>query len=438
MCVVLDKQNTKVQENLPALLVKSEITKDKFERLEDYPPLMIGESASKLCSFKEMWNTAHALTSIQQSKMYEAGGSLLWCTAGADARQVPVNVYTWSQLEEAIDSTILAHPETSRLYIDGVFDGVVNGIEAVADQTPKGVKLLTKHLVAYCWWVSIFQAMCSEDVEKIKLLWQAALTITLRVRVASQTDAYTLAKVTIDHSESLKTQADCLCDSLPSFCQKLKIMIDHLENQGTRKQIDQVKRLSEDKVCFRKTLVHRTMLTACLSINSCLSQRSRSLLSSMESQHIGLHLFSRSYTRMYKLVTTVKAFQTKSTLQQVDANILMEQVLQYLFISLNRGQVTGEEITEEFLFGRAIKTPSKQRPGEADDDETNKAVGWVHATLVKLEVQAKAMQLLSLQSSTPASDKLVEAIQAVVNPFEYWRILHSVAAEQVLLNIKQK
>ena len=105
MCF-LDKQTTKVQENLPSLLVKFEITKEKLERLEDYSPLMIGESASKLCSFKEMWNTAHALTSVQQSKMYEAGGSLLWCTAGADARQVPVNVYTWSQLEEAIASAI--------------------------------------------------------------------------------------------------------------------------------------------------------------------------------------------------------------------------------------------------------------------------------------------------------------------------------------------
>ena len=53
---------------------------------------------------------------------------------------------------------------------------------------------------------------------------------------------------------------------------------------------------------------------------------------------------------MYKLVTTVKAFQTKSTLQQVDVNILMEQVLQYLIISLNRGQVTGEEIRGVFIW----------------------------------------------------------------------------------------
>jgi hypothetical protein len=56
---------------------------------------------------------------------------------------------------------------------------------------------------------------------------------------------------------------------------------------------------------------------------------------------------------------------------------------------------------------------------------------------VKLEVQAKALQLLSVQASTPTSDKFMHAIQTIVNPFEYWHLLRAAATEKVSLEIEK-
>ena len=55
---------------------------------------------SKSSRYKEMWEDSHALLSLQQHRMYEAGASIFWCAMGIESCQFFYDAASWESMED--------------------------------------------------------------------------------------------------------------------------------------------------------------------------------------------------------------------------------------------------------------------------------------------------------------------------------------------------
>ena len=364
-----------MKDNLPPLLVKLKLAK-KVVPLSDMEPLDLPQKGSTgLQSFKEMWRCDSAYTTLEACKVYEAGGSLMWVSPLET--KVPCTPFSFSQVKELgqlfqedPDLKRIIYPSTVQCYLESHTD-------LKPDQCPSALALVDGSGLVMSWWCEVFFAMQNNDWDRVTLLWQCALTITIRLRVSCPLQDLTLQA--LQNSEALKTQGRLVADSLTTFTARLQILTSAIGEKTIPKRLS---KLIDLKVAFNGSLINRQMLCACEAIENALSADARACLRQSESQ-FDKDLLTRSYTKLYKVVTACNN----------NPDTLLE-VLKMLALALGLETVDPKSVTPEFLCG----------PDKGDQ----KGQGWVQTALLKLKVLQHVEKLLLAMSDQAWTESVLD------------------------------
>lgn len=186
--------------------------------LHEHLPLAIKKTLAQgeLSSFKPPWSCEDAQAAIDSTKMYEASGSLMWCSPfpdGPTARILAGDPARWPQVVTTAETLFdFTPPDSGSASVNGchriIFPITVPiHIERGSSlQCPfKGsLRVISGHVFIYAWWWAMFIALEAGNQDRVAALWQCALTVTMHVRYdMSSAD---LAEFSILQSELRKDQ----------------------------------------------------------------------------------------------------------------------------------------------------------------------------------------------------------------------------------------
>ena len=194
----------------------------------------------ELRSFKHPWNSVQAEASLRGTSMYESAGNLVWCDPmpplSGDEKIIAGSLPTWADLQEIANAAFslesaksLAVPETekksafARLVFRSPIVVIVKDIEgAKADHFKSALKVLTEYASIWAWYKSMFEAINTKNVDWIAALWQAALCVTLHMRVGMSIEDQAVLSMTM--SDQRKQEAR-LSDSFMGFALKALLVL---------------------------------------------------------------------------------------------------------------------------------------------------------------------------------------------------------------------
>lgn len=227
-------------------------------------------AATVHASYKEMWTRNNAEVSLERNKLYEAGGSALWCSfnpadsladaapdSSSTAHAMPIHLGSWSQLQEA---KALFKPSVhfqGRILFPVTLDTACRSTaEVTMGAFPKSLKLLSNHLVVAAWWAACYDALQAADDERVGKLYECAQTCTLRVSLW-ESNAQVM-RIALESSEKHRAIATtCTIDNIVLFADRLSIIVQDCPG-GTSKQLEYLK---ENGVLFRQKEIGRNTLT---------------------------------------------------------------------------------------------------------------------------------------------------------------------------------
>ena len=196
--------------------------------------LMQESDVDKLQSYKHPWNQTSARAAATATGFYEAGGNAGWISEDVAEGGVGHDSFAfedpgWSFVRDFASIAFLpSHVEgkRARVIFPTSFDTYVPSVEDLSgnEAAPKRLRLLGGHAVLYAWYLAMWEALCAEDFQRATLLFEAALTVTIRVRVGSATSW--MALESIHASERLLSQAKAMTDSFLVFTAKADLVIE--------------------------------------------------------------------------------------------------------------------------------------------------------------------------------------------------------------------
>ena len=208
-----------VAAGLPALLKEFEIVPSELS-LHEYPPLDIKSVVNKgdLSSYKEPWRKSRAVMSIASVSMYEAGGSPFWFRHSTTdlGDEFPRANVSWPLLCEYRDNLFAIPPKSDRILFPQTLLGYLEDPRACdVDFFPGNVVLVCGALVLWAMYLKFWEAMRTRDERLLRILWECALTCTIRVRTGkSKTDSI-LDTIRISETVELRRKG---CTDTFIFC----------------------------------------------------------------------------------------------------------------------------------------------------------------------------------------------------------------------------
>lgn len=212
--------------------------------IADAQPLHIAAEVAPdgIKSYKERWVPANCALSLKQTNLYEAGGSLLWVDPDLHS-EIPRERPAWKVVLDF--ATAFFKVPDSMAGPGGVTLRLAGGtghkgthtrilfpiaLECYLDEEPARlavayptkVNLLSGHAMVYAWYISMWQALSSGDTRSVIILWETALTTTIRLRVES--DLARLCLATMFLSEKYIAAAHGMTDSFVTFADKLAVV----------------------------------------------------------------------------------------------------------------------------------------------------------------------------------------------------------------------
>ena len=295
------------------------------------------EDKKKMTSFKEAWVLENVIKSIQQSKMYEAGGNATWLNPEVwdENFLIPGPEPSWAwvgdcarQNFKAFEGGSTGERITFPIRLAGVWSRDVGELDT---GYPVGMRPLGAHGFLYGWYLAVFLAMEANDNLRVAMLYQAALTAT--VMVFADCDKPTVLMHAMHFSEIVRHSTDVLVDSFVTFAQKChawtpKLDLDALKKAGIR---------------FNGSNVSLTMLKAVNHVRN-LSPEAHKIISVID-RKFGFEVLSGNYNKMLRLMQG-----THSKVAKQDDLILWS--LQSMYVLLKRGECT----QNDFKVDQFIKT----------------------------------------------------------------------------------
>ena len=342
------------------------------------PPLDIRSQLSdhkELSSFKAPWRSGTALEAFQTTGLYEAGANVLWLDPGLTETEggVPLEEPTWQTLVE------LSHyfrerlaeddkggsggvaPMASRISFPTMFEGHARSAADVkSDHFDGSIRLLGGHALAQAWYVATIQACANENHEWLRQLWQAALTITLKVSIIVEPAA--LIVESMQFSERIKTSERTLTDTFPFFCQKLAHFFEYSEIPFNTSNAS-VTAAARAGIRYNGVPISRSMMQAATALWGVWSPNAQTMMLRLDAEH-GRDLLSTSYSKLLNLAQAAKNMSQHAS--GCKADDLFNQLLEMVYITVTRNAAPVKFFTVEAL--------AKQRDGSA---------GWSSMTAVK-------------------------------------------------------
>lgn len=177
-----------------------------------------------MTSYKEAWVLEHCGKSVQQSKMYEAGGNAMWLNPEAwdENFSIPGPDPSWAWVGDCARQNFQAFVGGStgeRIMFPVRLAGVWSrGVGELDKCFPVGMRPLGAHGFLYGWYLAVFLAMEADDKHRVAMLYEAALTAT--IILYADCDKPTLLMHAMHFSEIVRHSTDSLVDSFVTFAQK--------------------------------------------------------------------------------------------------------------------------------------------------------------------------------------------------------------------------
>jgi hypothetical protein len=312
------------------------------EQLATLVPLAIaaGAGGDVGVSYKETWSPANCRMSMTTSGMYEAGGSLFWMNAEVvGAFSVPCAEPSWNIVNEISKSQFVpVTPKGGRKRIIFPVAFSANSMVPLPEAGyPVSLQPLGGHAFIYGWYVRVFRAFEACDDEMVRLLVEAALTITLCVW--SCMPDWARAVQSIKLSESMRVQSKVMIDSFLCFMDKINMITN---SEGFAPTGEPVQDLVAKDIRFNGGLINASMMKAMGALGSLVTPECRELCSLLE-RRFGYDVLTGSYNKLRMLANGCQKQGTGA----------LQWALETMYIVLLRGTLDVSDFKNEtFLKGR--------------------------------------------------------------------------------------
>ena len=278
-------------------------------------PLKIEKESktSKLSNFKETWTPANCASSIATTGLYEAGGSLFWLDPGFVGGHVPLlhQAPQWSVVakytQEFFSRTACGAAEEGESGLGRLlFPCVVEAYECDAgrdwSKMPRSLKLLAGQPMLFAWYLAAARALQRSDDALLTVLWQAALTCTVRVEATDSVAK--LAVSAVAASEKYSRFAD-MADTFFHWTTKVQGILDDVD--PSRKQSAPVlaTKLADMGVRYRGALISKAHLYSVGHIRDFFDDSSLQVLRLIENE-FGRHVLSTDYTKLSRFLASFR------------------------------------------------------------------------------------------------------------------------------------
>ena len=399
----------------------------KLQSLGDQPPLQIEDEPATakteakpvakkprlITTFKEVWRVANADKALAETSLYEAAGNATWANCLPEMDPMAAQIGTYRQLNECL-SLYDPLPNLPRVVFPFTLQTYVDNATAFKGKFPKSLCLMSGHLALAGWWLCAYQALESGNDERLKALWQCALTATIRVHVVRNQKE--LAFFCLKAAEDIRVLEKAGSDNLVGFADKVKL----IQQQSDATAAKVVDLLNAEKVMYKGGKMTKNFLAACLAISNGLTADARQTLLYIESKY-GRDVLTAGYTKLYRLVTTISK-NSKGTLVP-DVPQALSDVLDLLALVLDFKLLAPLEVSEDFLTGKEVT--SKKPPKDQVDRPP-----WAQAAIHLLQLTSHAhTTVTALDTQKPAG--MDEALEYYTKPGNYRKHLQKVMLQEI-------
>ena len=311
--------------------------------LSERPPLTIF-STGAVSSFKEAWTPSNCEESLRNTGLYSAAGNLGWLNPDVEENEGP-NDPSWEWVYNYSETgwQLVAYKGAasgSRICCPIAFETYwPHHDRHMPSEYPSGLKLMAAHAHLWTWFVAMFRALCDNDDELVKLLYESALTATVCTRL--DCTPTNLATNYLLYSERVREDSKQLVINFVTFAEKL----EEICVSGKK----ELKSLQDMKLRFAGSLINMSMLKVANLVAKCVTQRSRDLLGDID-RRWGMDVLSGSYNKMRLLI---QGCQNKGD----EPSVLVSWCLETMMTMLMRKDYAPSAFT--------VTQFSKQRDGSA-------------------------------------------------------------------------
>ena len=394
-----------VHRGLPLLLKEAGIAGNQLP-LHEHPPLDIKAVVpfGDLSSYKEPWRRSRAVHAVASASMYEAGGNPFWFRHGMPdvADEFPRENVPWPLLCSYRD-TLFAVPKLGdRILFPQTLLGYLKDPKLIdADFFPGNIVLICGTPTLWAMYLKFFQAMQTRDFRQLRLLWQCALTCTIRVRTGDSVKEALLDTIRI--SETIELRKKGCTDTFMLFCDKLKLLKKQDPSLDGMDKAAQLQHWQDMGIRHDGSAINRTMLNAVHLVWQHFVPRCAWTVDLIE-REFGRMVVSHGYNKIMRLI--------QCSLKVHAGSMLAEDILDFLLkmtsVALKRNRVTNPHFF-------TLKVLDKQTDGSA---------GWIAMTLATLKTLTFIRDLgHELQKRAPENALAKELVEIVYpkldDPFKF-------------------
>ena len=313
--------------------------------LHERPPLKIGNAGKKsMSSYKPAWDHAQCAVSLAESGIYEAAGNIAWFNPEIAGQNtiLPSEDVSWAWLSSYSDvgfQPFVPEGEEKKARIKFAFTLSGNSTELAPGKYPADVMLLGAHGHVWAWYLAVLQAMKKDDAQRVLMLLECGLTVTVSLTVARSFQH--MLWDSVKYSEVVREATKVMVDNFVVFTRK--IMASH------RKLT--VQDLATENIRFNGSMVNATMLKAITSLYPLLTMESMKLFGELTRRY-GADMLAGSYGKLRLLVNAAKATEKDTS------SDLLVWALQALLVQLLRDEAKPAQFTMDTFSKAKDGTPS--------------------------------------------------------------------------------
>ncbi|CAE7339993.1 unnamed protein product, partial [Symbiodinium sp. CCMP2592] len=312
----------------------SDLQLSMVDTLESIKPLRIDSKSA--ASYKEMWEDEHALLSLHQNKMYEAGASIFWCAMGQESSKFFFDAVSWESMED-FESKLFG--ESAKVHGQFLFPTTIHlwvskSMEESAGSLEKLLKvarypILNGMTTVNAWYLAVARALKAKDGPRTKALLKAGLSVTLHLRrLESEADGY---KQAMNLSGNHKLSAQANGESLLSWLVRYEFLSKEV---GATVVAQHVKFAQSQAILFDLKPVTTSVMTAVIKIKGVLTEKSRAILQSMSLRYSS-KIFLEEYSKLLRIVYCLQRYPAAERMESTFFEYCMESSL----VGLIRNQV---------------------------------------------------------------------------------------------------
>ena len=338
------------------LLLKQHGLIESDRPLPEHAPLRIDSAATaKVRSYKERWSAQNCAIALATRGLYEAGANVSWIDPELVSQKLPSDdpPLAWiveydgfaEQVPSGATDPLVRFPTT----LDGWSEeapaaGQGNDGEMIGGL---GVQVfpLAGHAYIYAFYYHSLLALRKGDIQRVRLLYECALSTTINLRVA--TTLSEVAEVSAKSSERIRQETKVAIDNFVVFGDKVAIICgtDKLDAKA------QLALLTAKKMAYNGGAINQTMLRTIQQLRAMTSDAKITI--AKIDREFGKDVLSGSYNKLRLLMYGCSSGARHETVHPE----YVEWCCETLLVTLMRKEAEPDEFKVD-TFSSSKETPS--------------------------------------------------------------------------------